>query len=89
MARLNKRLYSKAIECLIEDYDRVCTISDFGIVVNGTQIDHLLLTPSWDGDNSIHFYCGGDITDEDADCEEIILTDEQINYVLKEFLNFV
>lgn len=88
MQKLNKEIYSKAIECLTEDYDGFCTISDFGIEVNGTQIDHLLLTPTWDGDKAIHFYCGEDPTDEDADFEEIILTEEQINDVLKEFLDF-
>ena len=43
MSKIDRALYARTLECLIEDFDGLCTISDFGIVVNGTQIDHLMV----------------------------------------------
>ena len=87
MKKINKSLYSRTLECLLEDYDGFCTISDFGIIVNGTQIDHLMVADYPKA--KIKFYCGDDPTDEDGYYEEIILTDEQINEVLDQFLELI
>lgn len=87
MKKINKSLYSRTLECLIEDYDGFCTISDLGIIVNGTQIDHLMVVD--DPKAAIKFYCGDDPTDEDGYSEEIVLTNEQINEVLDQFLELI
>lgn len=87
MKKINRALYARTLECLIEDFDGICTISDFGIIVNGTQIDHLMVVD--DPTAKIKFYCGDDPTDEDGDYEEIVLTDEQINEVLDQFLELI
>lgn len=87
MKKINRALYARTLECLLEDFDGICTISDFGIIVNGTQIDHLMVVD--DPTAKIKFYCGDDPTDEDGDYEEIVLTDEQINEVLDQFLELI
>ena len=87
MNKINKSLYSRTLECLLEDYDGFCTISDFGIIVNGTQIDHLMVVD--DPKAKIKFYCGDDPTDEAGHSEEIVLTNEQINEVLDQFLELI
>ena len=87
MSKLNRALYARTLECLLKDFDGFCTISDFGINVNGTKIDHLMVVD--DPTAKIKFYCGDDPTDDDGYYEEIILTDEQINEVLNEFLEFI
>lgn len=89
MSKLDRALYARSLECLLEDFDGFCTISDLGIIVNGAQIDHLMVTDTWDGDSAIKFYCGDDPTDEDGYYEEIVLTDEQINGVLEQFLDLI
>lgn len=89
MKKINRALYNSALECLIEDFDGFCTISDLGIIVNGTQIDHLMVSDALDGGGAIKFYCGDDPTDEDGYYEEIVLTDEQINEVLEQFLDLI
>ncbi len=89
MSKLNKEIYSKAIECLIEDYNGFCTISDLGVVVNGTQIDHLMVESTWDGGSAIKYYCGDDPMDEDGEYEEMVLTAEQINDVLQQFVDYM
>jgi hypothetical protein len=89
MSKLDRALYARSLECLLEDFEGFCTISDLGIIVNGTQIDHLMVCDTWDGDCAIKFYCGDDPTDEDGYNEEIVLTDEQINGVLDQFLDLI
>lgn len=89
MSKLDRALYLRSLECLLEDFEGFCTISDLGIIVNGTQIDHLMVCDTWDGDCAIKFYCGDDPTDEDGYSEEIVLTDEQINGVLEQFLDLI
>lgn len=88
MSKIDRALYKSALECLIEDFDGFCTISGLGIIVNGAQIDHLMVCDTWDG-GAIKFYCGDDPTDEDGYYEEIVLTDEQINGVLDQFLELI
>lgn len=92
MSKIDKALYARTLECLIEDFDGLCTISDFGIVVNGTQIDHLMVFDTLEDDGcAIKFYSGEDPTNETIDgySEEIVLTDEQINGVLEQFLDLI
>jgi hypothetical protein len=79
----------RSLECLLVDFDGFCTISGLGIIANGAQIDHLMVCDTWDGDCAIKFYCGDDPTDEDGYSEEIVLTDEQINGVLDQFLDLI
>lgn len=87
MCKIDRELYNSALECLLEDFDGFCTISDLGIIVNGAQIDHLMVVD--DPTATIKFYCGDDPTDEDGYYEEIVLTDEQINGVLDQFLELI
>lgn len=89
MSKIDRALYKSALECLIEDFDGFCTISGLGIIVNGAQIDHLMVCDTRDGGGAIKFYCGDDPTDEDGYYEEIVLTDEQINGVLDQFLELI
>lgn len=89
MSKLDRALYMRSLECLLVDFDGFCTISDLGIIANGAQIDHLMVCDTWDGGSAIKFYCGDDPTDEDGYREEIVLTDEQINGVLQDFLDFI
>lgn len=89
MNKLNKRLFNQALEMLIEDFDGFATISDLGVVVNGTQIDHLMVESTWDGSYTIKYYAGDDPTDEDGDFEELDLTTEQINDVLQQFVEYM
>lgn len=89
MCKIDRALYTRALECLIEDFDGFCTISGLGIIANGAQIDHLMVCDTWDGGGAIKFYCGDDPTDEDGYYEEIVLTDEEINEVLDQFLEFI
>lgn len=89
MSKIDRALYARSLECLIEDFDGFCTISGLGIIVNGTQIDHLMVIDTWDGGSTIKFYCGDDPTDEDGYYEEIVLTEEQINEVLEQFLDYI
>ena len=87
--KLNKDLFQQALEMLVEDFDGFATISDLGIVVNGTQIDHLMVAGTLDGDSTIKYYCGDDPTDEDGEYEEMELTEEQINDVLQQFVDYM
>jgi hypothetical protein len=74
---------------LIEDFDGFATISGLGVVVNGTQIDHLMAVDTWDGDYTIKYFCGDDPLDEDGEYEEMDLTEEQINDVLQQFVDYM
>jgi hypothetical protein len=86
---LNEKLFQQALEMLVEDFDGFATISDLGIVVNGTQIDHLMIAGTWDGDCTINYYCGDNPLDEDGYYEEIVLTAEQTNEVLQQFVDYM
>lgn len=87
MSKLDRALYARSLECLLEVFEGFCTISCLGIIANGAQIDHLMVVD--DPTATIKFYCGDDPTDEDGYYEEIVLTDEQINGVLDQFLDLI
>ena len=87
--KLNKILFQQALEMLAEDFDGFATISDLGVEVNGTQIDHLMIVPTWDGGSTIKYYCGDDPMDEDGEYEEMVLTAEQTNEVLQQFVDYM
>ena len=84
--KLNQKLFKQALEMLVEDFDGFATISDLGIVVNGTQIDHLMIG---DGNCTIEYICGDDPLDDDGDFESISLTAEQTNEVLQQFVDLM
>ena len=77
---LDKTTLFESIENLME-FDGLCQISGFGISVKGTLIDFIML----DGSGMIKFYAGDDPTDEDGEYEEVILSIDEQNRVLKEF----
>lgn len=87
--KLNEKLFQQALEMLVEDFDGFATISGLGVVVNGTQIDHLMVESTWDGGSIIKYYCGDDPTDEDGEYEEMVLTAEQTNEVLQQFVDYM
>ena len=70
----------ESIENLME-FDGLCQITGLGISVKGTLIDFIML----DGSGMIKFYAGDDPTDEDGEYEEVILSIDEQNRVLKEF----
>ena len=86
---LNEKLFQQALEMLVEDFDGFATISDLGIEINGTQIDHLMIVPTIDGNCTIEYICGDDPLDDDGDFEEIVLTAEQTNEVLQQFVDYM
>lgn len=83
---VNKIILMEAIENLLE-FDGLFQATDFDICVSGsgTVIDYIML----DEYGIIKFFAGDDPTDEDGDWEELILTAEQQNRVLKEFNELV
>lgn len=76
---LNKIILMEAIENLVE-FDGLCQISGFGISVNGTIVDYIMID-----EGEVKFFAGDDPTDDDGYWEELILTAEEQNRVLKEF----
>ena len=84
---LNKIILMEAIENLLE-FDGLFRATDFDFCVSGsgTVIDYIMLD---DKDGTIKFFTGDDPTDEDGDWEELILTEEQQNRVLKDFNELV
>ena len=78
---VNKIILMEAIENLV-DFDGLCQITGFCIEVNGTIVDYIMLD---DEDGEVKFFAGGNPTDEDGEWEELILTAEEQNRVLKEF----
>lgn len=70
----------ESIENLME-FDGLCQITGLGISVKGTLIDFIML----DGSGMVKFYAGDDPTDEDGEYEEVILSIDEQNRVLKEF----
>lgn len=77
---LDKTTLFESIENLME-FDGLCQITGLGISVKGTLIDFIIL----DGNGMVKFYAGDDPTDEDGEYEEIILSIDEQNRVLKEF----
>lgn len=77
---LEKTTLIESIENLME-FDGLCQITGFEITVNGTIIDFIML----DGSGMIKFYAGDDPTDEDGEYEELVLSIDEQNRVLKEF----
>lgn len=84
---VNKIILMEAIENLLE-FDGLFRATDFDLCVSGsgTVIDYIMLD---DEDGTIKFFAGDDPTDDDGDWEELILTAEQQNRVLKEFNELV
>lgn len=84
---LDIEAFENACETL-RDMDGFATISDLGIVSNGTQIDHLALETANDGGDKITFIAGDDPNDEDGEYEELELSVDDMNNVLTEFNNY-
>ena len=80
---VNKNILMEAIENL-EEFDGLCQITDFGICVSGTIVDYIMIDKG-----EVKFFAGDDPTDDDGDWEELILTAEEQNRVLKEFNELV
>ena len=81
---VNKNILMEAIENL-EEFDGLCQITDFGICVSGTIVDYIMIDKG-----EVKFFAGDDPTDDDSEWwEELILTAEEQNLVLKEFNEFI
>lgn len=80
---VNKIILMEAIENLLE-FDGLFRATDFDFCVSGsgTVIDYIMLD---DEDGIIKFFAGDDPTDDDGKWEELILTADEQNRVLKEF----
>ena len=80
---VNKIILMEAIENLLE-FDGLFRATDFDFCVSGsgTVIDYIMLD---DEDGIIKFFAGDDPTDEYGDWEELILSTEDFNRVLKDF----
>ena len=77
---VNKIILMEAIENL-EEFDGLCQITDFGICISGTIVDYIMIDKG-----EVKFFAGDDPTDDDSEWwEELILTAEEQNLVLKEF----
>ena len=76
---LNKIILMEAIENLV-DFEGLCQITGLEIAVNGTIIDFIMLH-----NGEVKYFAGEDPTDEDSDYEELVLTADEQNRVLKEF----
>ena len=88
--KLNQNLFQQALEMLIEDFDGFATISDLGIVVNGTQIDHIAVFGCTDSDEfTISYFICDDPANIDGEYNEILLTAEQTNEVLQQFVDLM
>ena len=77
---VNKIILMEAIENLVE-FDGLCQITGFCIEVNGTIVDYIMI----DDYGEIKFFAGEDPTYEYSEWEELILTADEQNSVLKEF----
>ena len=84
---VDKIILMEAIENLLE-FDGLFRATDFDFCVSGsgTVIDYIMLD---DEDGIIKFFTGDDPTDEYGDWEELILSTEDFNRVLKEFNELV
>lgn len=79
---LDRLTLIESIENLME-FDGLFQATDFDICVSGTGtiIDFIM----FDDSGMIKFYAGDDPTDEDGEYEELILSIDEQNRVLKEF----
>lgn len=84
---LDIEAFENACETL-RDMDGFATITDLGIVSNGTQIDYLALNTDYDGGDIITFIAGDDPNDEDGEYEELKLSVDEMNNVLTEFNDY-
>lgn len=84
---VDKIILMEAIENLLE-FDGLFRATDFDFCVSGsgTVIDYIMLD---DEDGIIKFFTGDDPTDEYGDWEELILSTEDFNRVLKDFNELV
>ena len=80
---VNKIILMEAIENLVE-FDGLFQTTCFCIEVNGTIVDYIMLD-----EGEIKFFSGDDPTDDDGEWEELILTADEQNRVLKEFNELV
>jgi hypothetical protein len=80
---VNKIILMEAIENLVE-FDGLFQTTGFCIKANGAIVDYIMLD-----EGEIKFFAGDDPTDDDSDWEELILTAEEQNRVLKEFNELV
>ena len=76
---VNKIILMEAIENL-EEFDGLFQTTGFCIEVNGTIVDYIMID-----EGEVKFFAGDDPTDDDGDWEELILTADEQNSVLKEF----
>ena len=83
---VDKIILMEAIENLLE-FDGLFRATDFDFCVSGsgTVIDYIMLD---DEDGIIKFFTGDDPTDEYGDWEELILSTEDFNRVLKSSTNW-
>ena len=84
---VNKIILMEAIENL-EEFDGLFQTTDFDICVSGsgTVIDYIMLD---DEDGTIKFFAGDNPTYDDGDWNELVLTAEEQNRVLKDFNELV
>lgn len=80
---VNKIILMEAIENLLE-FDGLFQTTDFCISAKGTIVDYIMLD-----EGEVKFFAGDDPTDEFGDWEELILSTEDFNRVLKEFNELV
>ena len=77
---VNKNILMEAIENLI-NFHGIYQTTDFGISVKGTIVDYIML----DDYGEIKFFSGDNPLSLIGECEELILSTEDFNRVLKEF----
>lgn len=87
--KLNQDLFQQALEMLVEDFDGFATISGLGIVVKGTQIDHIAVFGTDTEELTISYFCGDDPANVDGEYMEILLNPEQTNEVLQQFVDLM
>ena len=81
---VNKNILMEAIENLM-NFHGIYQTTDFGISVKGTTVDYIIL----DDYGEIKFLAGEDPTYMFSEWEELILSTEDFNRVLKEFNELV
>ena len=81
---VNKIILMEAIENLME-FDGIYQTTDFGISVNGTIVDYIMI----DDYGEIKFFAGEDPTYIFSEWDELMLSTEDFNRVLKEFNELV
>lgn len=81
---VNKIILMEAIENLM-NFDGIYQTTDFGISVNGTIVDYIMI----DDYGEIKFFAGEDPTYMFSEWDELMLSTEDFNRVLKEFNELV